>query len=85
MSNHFYKDNLYPLQDKVLKVIGTSDTPFYLTGGTVLGRFLLNHRYSDDLDFFLNSDSDFKEHTDKLIEHLKLSFPGITSLYGRTL
>ncbi len=78
MSNHFYKDNLYPLQDKVLKVIGTSNSPFYLTGGTVLGRFLLNHRYSDDLDFFLNSASDFKVQTDKLIEHLKLTFPNIT-------
>ena len=29
-------------------------TGFYLTGGTALGRCYLNHRYSDDLDFFVN-------------------------------
>ncbi|MCD4795127.1 MAG: nucleotidyl transferase AbiEii/AbiGii toxin family protein [Bacteroidales bacterium] len=28
--------------------------PFYLTGGTALVRFYLNHRYSEDLDFFVN-------------------------------
>jgi predicted nucleotidyltransferase component of viral defense system len=27
-----------------------------LTGGTALGRFYLNHRFSEDLDFFLNGD-----------------------------
>ena len=74
MLNHFYKDNLYPLQDRVLKEIGASNTPFYLTGGTVLGRFLLNHRYSDDLDFFLNSASDFPLKTNQVIEYLKLTF-----------
>ncbi len=77
MSNHFYKDNLYPLQDKVLKEVGTSGTSFYLTGGTVLGRFLLNHRYSDDLDFFLNSATNFAPQTNKLIDHLKLTFQDI--------
>jgi hypothetical protein len=34
---------------------------FYLTGGTALGRFYLNHRFSEDLDFFVNADPDFKE------------------------
>lgn len=77
MSSHFYKDNLYPLQDKVLKEVGASGTSFYLTGGTVLGRFLLNHRYSDDLDFFLNAAADFKEQINKLINHLRLSFKDI--------
>ena len=77
MSNHFYKDKLYPLQDRVLEQIGASGTSFYLTGGTVLGRFLLNHRYSDDLDFFLNAATDFKEQINRLIEHLKLTFKDI--------
>jgi len=77
MSNHFYKDNLYPLQDRVLKQIGASDTSFYLTGGTVLGRLLLHHRYSDDLDFFLNAAPDFKEQLNKLIESLKITFKDI--------
>jgi len=77
MSNHYYKDLLYPMQDNVLKQIGVSGTPFYLTGGTVLGRFLLNHRYSDDLDFFLNAASDFRYQIDKLIGFLKLTFKDI--------
>ena len=34
---------------------------FYLTGGTALGRFFLNHRYSEDLDFFVNSDPGFQK------------------------
>ncbi len=38
------------------------ELPFYLTGGTALGRFYLNHRYSDDLDFFTNADPFFKDH-----------------------
>lgn len=77
MSNHFYKDNLYPLQDRVLKEVGASGTLFYLTGGTVLGRFLLNHRYSDDLDFFINSALDFSDQVNKVIEHLKSTFPDV--------
>lgn len=77
MSNHYYKDLLYPLQDNVLKQIGISGTPFYLTGGTVLGRFLLNHRYSDDLDFFLNAATDFRDQIEKLISFLKLTFKDI--------
>lgn len=77
MSNHFYKDLLYPLQDRVLKQVAASDTPFYMTGGTVLGRFLLLHRYSDDLDFFLNAASDFRAQIEKLIEFLNLTFRDI--------
>jgi hypothetical protein len=77
MSNHYYKDLLYPLQDRVLKQIGISGTPFYLTGGTVVGRFLLNHRYSDDLDFFLNAATDFRDQIEKLISFLKLTFKDI--------
>ncbi len=34
-------------------------SPFYLGGGTALSRFFFNHRYSDDLDFFLLPDVDF--------------------------
>ena len=52
MPDTFYQDKLYPFQDKILKILGKADTEFYLTGGTALSRFLLNHRYSDDLDFF---------------------------------
>lgn len=36
--------------------------PFYLTGGTALSRFYFNHRYSDDLDYFINNDSNFNNY-----------------------
>lgn len=77
MLNHFYKDKLYPLQDSVLKEIALTNTSFYLTGGTVLGRFLLNHRYSDDLDFFLNANSDFQGMTKTVVDHLGKTFKNI--------
>ena len=34
---------------------------FYFTGGTALSNFYLNHRYSDDLDFFSDSRFDVLE------------------------
>jgi len=39
------------------------DDSFYLTGGTALGRHYLKHRYSDDLDLFVNRNNDFKQLT----------------------
>lgn len=57
--NSYYNDTLYPLQDKVLKLIDDLDTPFYLTDGTALSRCYLNHRYSDDLDLFVNDKPHF--------------------------
>jgi predicted nucleotidyltransferase component of viral defense system len=53
---------LYKFQNRFLKQWFTLGLPFYLTGGTALGRFYLNHRYSDDLDFFVNASSDFQKH-----------------------
>lgn len=34
---------------------------FYLTGGTALAAFYLNHRYSEDLDFFSENEFDVSE------------------------
>lgn len=50
---------LYKLQDRFLTWWAELDLPFYLTGGTALGRFYLDHRYSDDLDFFVNCDTEY--------------------------
>ncbi|MBW7858763.1 MAG: nucleotidyl transferase AbiEii/AbiGii toxin family protein [Leptonema sp. (in: Bacteria)] len=36
-----------------MKCVSDLKLPFFLTGGTALSRFYLNHRYSDDLDFSL--------------------------------
>ena len=35
------------------------NSPFYLTGGTAASTGYLNHRFSDDLDFFVNDDNNF--------------------------
>lgn len=44
-------------QKKVIEFIGNSEIAplFYLTGGTALAGFYLNHRVSDDLDFFTDN------------------------------
>ncbi len=60
MSGTNYKQ-LYYLQTKVLQLFNTINGPFYLTGGTALGRFYLNHRFSADLDFFVNNHPEFKK------------------------
>ena len=52
MQEKYYQDKIYPFQDEVLRAIQDLDVDFYLTGGTVLSRCYLKHRYSDDLDFF---------------------------------
>lgn len=53
--------------DKILELVGKADTAFYLTGGTALGRFYLNHRYSDDLDFFVNKNTEFRADVQKVL------------------
>ncbi len=77
MSENYYINNLYSVQDLVLKLIMRVDNTFYLTGGTALGRHYLKHRYSDDLDLFVNRNNDFKQLTDIIISQLKKHFPGI--------
>lgn len=72
--NSYYNDTLYPLQDKVLKLIDTLQIPFYLTGGTALSRCYFNHRYSDDLDFFVNKDPNFIKYSELLIANLAKEF-----------
>jgi hypothetical protein len=65
---------LYPLQDKFLSWWFHHGLPFYLTGGTALGRFYLNHRFSDDLDFFINSSSKYLNYISELKSKIKDSF-----------
>lgn len=65
---------LYRLQDKFLFWWVTLDLPFYLTGGTALGRFYLNHRFSEDLDFFVNNDIRYPNY-------IKLLSKEITSMF----
>jgi len=71
----FYNKILYPLQDKAIPVFQAS--PFYLTGGTALSRGYYNHRFSDDLDYFLNDHPDFPRISDRMVEDLKAVFPDL--------
>jgi hypothetical protein len=66
----FYFDSLYPFQDQVLKEINLEDTAFYLSGGTGASRGYLNHRFSDDLDLFVNDDNRFGLWAERLIQTL---------------
>jgi len=69
----FYFDVLYPFQDRVLKIFHQADTGFYLTGGTASSRGYLHHRFSDDLDFFVNDDNRFGLWADRSIQSLTQS------------
>lgn len=45
--------------------------PFYLTEGTALSRGDFNHRYSDDINLFVNDDSNFSENVNAVINALE--------------
>ena len=64
-----YDNVLYPLQDRVIALFHGS--PFYLTGGTALSRGYYHHRYSDDLDYFVNDHPDFPRIAERQIVKLK--------------
>lgn len=61
---------------------------FYLTGGTALTEFYLQHRYSDDLDFFTAEDFPHIE-VEKFIKTLKIKlsakFVSYKKLYDRRI
>ena len=68
--DEFYSKSLYPFQDGILSTLRELKLPFYLTGGTALSRFYFNHRYSDDLDLFLNDDNSFSNYCSSFYEKL---------------
>lgn len=47
------------------------NTPFYLTGGTALSRCYFKHRYSDDLDFFVNADKEYPRYVKTILQELR--------------
>lgn len=71
MPEAFYSDKLYPFMDRVLALVRQADTTLYVTGGTALCRHYLHHRYSDDLDLFVNQAADFREQVKKALEVLR--------------
>ena len=70
MDDRFYFDVLYPFQDRVLAAVNGLDTGFYLSGGTAASRGYLRHRFSDDLDLFVDDDERFDLWTARVIERL---------------
>ena len=71
MRETYYLDKMYPFQDEVLALVENLNLDFYLTGGTALGRCYLDHRYSDDLDFFVNANDNFKTECTAAINSLR--------------
>jgi predicted nucleotidyltransferase component of viral defense system len=72
----YYDKVLYTIQNKVIGVF--KDTPFYLSGGTALSRGYYNHRYSDDLDYFVSDHPDFLRIAERQINKLGVSFEDLT-------
>jgi len=58
----------------VLNTIKRTAPAFYLTGGTALSRFYLQHRYSEDLDLFINDNEKFPDLTDGIIKELQKEY-----------
>ncbi|WP_314743624.1 nucleotidyl transferase AbiEii/AbiGii toxin family protein [Treponema lecithinolyticum] len=74
---------LYALQDKVLKIIFTEATPFYLTGETALHRFYCERRYSDDLDLFMQGQPYFYDEVKAVIYKLQKDFTVETAVNAK--
>jgi len=66
---------LYKIQDRIILSLKGKLEGFYLTGGTALGRYYLDHRYSEDLDFFVNADAEFSNKLNRIFRKLKEAFP----------
>lgn len=66
----FYFETLYPFQDRVLQAITDLDTGFYLSGGTAASRGYLHHRFSDDLDLFVDDEPRFALWAARIIQTL---------------
>jgi hypothetical protein len=73
MDSEFYFQTLYPFQDQILCVLNGLETDFCLTGGTAASRGYLNHRFSDDLDLFVNDDDRFSLWSARVIQALTQS------------
>ncbi len=54
-----------------MNMVQRQGVDFYLTGETALSRCYLNHRYSDDLDFFINQAPDYKKQAQRAVEAIR--------------
>lgn len=67
---------LYAMQDHALGFLAAVEHEFYLTGGTALGRGYYGHRYSEDLDFFVNDSPHFELWRDRCLEAVRAGTEG---------
>jgi len=72
-------EQLYRLQDVAMERVFSRRLGFYLTGGTALSRFHLDHRYSDDLDFFTHEVNTFGDTVRLVRSDLDKRFDSVTS------
>jgi len=54
-----------------LNIVKKLNTDFYLTGGTALSRGYFRHRYSDDLDLFMNNRDDYSQNVQLLLKEFE--------------
>lgn len=78
---HFSR--LYAIQDEALAILSRLDTGLYLSGGTAASRGYLGHRYSDDLDLFVNDAPDFVLWSDRFVDALSHSDRWVCSILLR--
>jgi len=71
LHERYYMENLYPFQDGVLNIVKRLPIPCYLTGGTALSRGYFQHRYSDDLDLFVNQQAHYADYVQILFSQLE--------------
>jgi len=82
---------LTDIQERILTVLfdhGLGERGYYLTGGTALSEFYLQHRYSDDLDFFTRKrdalEPDFEYTREVLISHdIEISSEDVGAEFAR--
>lgn len=65
--------SLYSLQDKVLSLVFSLESGFYLTGGTCLHRFYHEDRYSVDLDLFSSDNNLFRQDSRNVLKALEVA------------
>ena len=70
MDRDLFVHHLYPMQDRALGRIASIETGFYLTGETAASRGYLHHRFSDDLDLFVNDDERFPLWAQRVVQVL---------------
>lgn len=67
---NLYETSLYPIQNGILKNIERLSFPFHLTDDTALNGVYPNHRYSDDIIFFIDDAPNFSDYTTTTISEL---------------